>query len=318
MEPTKQKGAKARSDRGGVFTALAKDLSRNRHVYLMLLPVVAFYLVFHYQPMYGAQIAFKEFSPMKGIIGSPWIGFENFKDFFGAYYFRRVLRNTVLLSFYDILWGFPAPIILALLLNEVRSGLFKRGVQTLTYLPHFISVVVVSGIILDFFAREGIVNSCLAFFGVDAIPFMIQAEWFRTIYVASDVWQQAGWGSIVYLAALTNIDQQLYEACRIDGGGRIRQLWSVTLPGILPTVVIMLILRLGKLMNVGAEKVLLLYNSSTYSTADVISTFVYRTGLIDMNFSYSAAVGLFNSLVNITLLVTVNSISKRLNETSLW
>jgi putative aldouronate transport system permease protein len=308
--------------RSGIFgrwyPVLARDFSRNRYVYLMLLPVVAYYIIFHYQPMYGAQIAFRDFSPGKGILDSPWIGFSNFADFFGAHYFWRVLRNTLLISGYTILWGFPAPIILALLLNEVRNRVFKRGVQTITYLPHFISIVVVCGIILDFMARDGIVNGMRALSGAEPISFMVKPEYFRTIYVASNVWQTIGWESIVYLAALSSIDTELFEACKIDGGGRFRQLLSITLPGLAPTIVILLILRLGRVMNIGAEKILLLYNPNTYETADVVSTFVYRSGLIDMNFSYSAAVGLFNSLINFTLLVIVNNISKRVSETSLW
>lgn len=295
-----------------------KDLLRNKYIYIMLFPVVAYYLIFHYQPMYGAQIAFKDFSPARGILGSEWVGLEHFKDFFNAYYFYRVLRNTILISIYDIFWGFPAPIILALLLNEVTSNYFKRMVQTLTYLPHFISIVVISGILIDFLARDGIINNLIRVFGIPPTMFMIEPGWFRTIYVASDVWQQLGWGSIIYLAALSGIDQELYEACKIDGGGRWRQTLSITFPGIMPTVVIMLILRLGKVMNVGAEKVLLLYNSNTYETADVISTFIYRSGLIDMNYSYSAAVGLFNSVINFTMLVIVNRISRKVSETSLW
>ncbi len=300
------------------FGILKKDLIKNRNVYIMLFPVVLYYLIFHYQPMYGAQIAFKDFSPIKGILGSPWIGLDNFKDFFNAYYFWRIIRNTLLLSVYNIVFGFPAPIILALLINELRSKLFSRTVQTVTYLPHFISMVVICGIIIDFTSRDGVVNNLMNAVGINSIPFMIQPEWFRFIYVSTDIWQEIGWGSIIYLAALSGIDQELYEACKIDGGGRFRQLLSITIPGIAPTIIIMLILRLGKVMSIGTEKVLLLYNPNTYETADVISTFVYRKGLIEMSYSYSSAVGLFNSLINFTLLVTVNKLSKRVSETSLW
>ena len=301
-----------------VLAFIKKDLSKNRMVYCMLLPVIFYYLLFHYQPMYGAQIAFKDFSPMKGILGSAWVGLDNFRDFFNAHYFLRIIRNTLLLSVYNITFGFPAPVILALLLNEVRNTAFKRSVQTLTYLPHFISMVVICGIIIDFTSRDGVINNILNAAGIDSIAFMIEPKWFRFIYVSTDIWQEIGWGSIIYLAALSGIDQELYEACKIDGGGRIRQLLSITLPGLAPTIIILLILRMGRVMNVGLEKVLLLYNPNTYETADVISTFVYRKGLLEMNYSYSAAVGLFNSLINFTLLVLVNRLSRKVSETSLW
>lgn len=304
--------------KGSLWERLKKDIIRNKYIYLMLLPAIIYYLTFHYWPMYGAQIAFKDFRPGKGIFGSPWVGLKHFKSFFASHYFIRVIKNTILLSLNLILWGFPAPIILALLLNEVKNEYFKRTVQTLTYLPHFISIVVLSGMIIDFLSRDGLVNIIISLLGIEPIPFLIKPEWFRTIYVASDIWQEVGWGSIIYLAALSNIDPQLYEACTIDGGGRWRQMISVTLPGIAPTIIIMLILRLGRIMNIGAEKVLLLYNPSTYETADIISTFVYRRGLLEMNYSYTSAVGLMNSIINFTMLITVNWISRKVTETSLW
>lgn len=297
---------------------IRKDLVKNRYIYIMLLPVITYYIVFHYVPLYGAQIAFKNFTPSKGIWDSPWVGFKYFEEFFNSYYFERLLRNTVLISLYDLIFGFPAPIILALLLNEIKSNIFKRTVQTVTYLPHFISLVVICGMIIDFLARDGLVNNILNRFGIESIPFMIKPEWFRTIYVASNIWQGIGWGSIIYLAALSNIDPQLYEAATIDGAGRFRQALHVTLPGILPTVVIMLILRLGQMLNVSSEKILLLYNTSTYETADVISTFVYRKGILEASYSYSTAIGLFNSVINFALLVIANFISRKATETSLW
>ena len=284
----------------------------------MLLPVLLYYLIFHYQPMYGAQIAFRDFSPARGVLFSRWVGLFHFQTFFESYYFWRLLRNTLLINFYDVLFGFPAPIILALLLNEVRNSAYKRVVQTITYLPRFISMVVVCGLIIDFFSRDGLVNNLLNTVGVESIPFMIEPGWFRPVFVSSGIWQTAGWSSIVYLAALSNIDPQLYEAATIDGAGRWRQTVNITVPGILPIVIIMLILRMGRMMNVGVEKVLLLYNPTTYETADVISTFVYRKGIMEASYSYSAAVGLFNSAINFTLLVLVNRLSRRLTETSLW
>ena len=295
-----------------------KDLSINRYLYLMLIPVIAYYIIFHYYPLWGAQIAFKNFNFSKGVWGSPWVGFVNFEEFFSAFYFTRLLRNTVLLSVFNILWSFPAPIILALLLNEVRFNWFKRTVQTVTYLPHFISTVVICGLIIDFFSRGGIVNQLTSYFGFASKAFMVEPSYFRGIYIGSGIWQEIGWGSIIYLAALAGIDQELYEACRIDGAGKFRQLITVTLPGIAPTTIILLILRVGRLMNVGHEKVMLLYNTATYETADIISTFVYRKGLLEMDYSYSAAVGLFNSVINFMLIIAVNKISKSVSETSLW
>jgi len=284
----------------------------------MLLPVAVYFIGFHYIPLLGAQIAFRNFSPMKGLWASPWVGFKHFIDFFHSYYFVRLFRNTIFLNFFDILCGFPAPIVLALLLNELRNDSFKRLVQTITYLPHFISVVVICGMILDFFSRDGVINTLLVVIGLDAIPFMIESSWFRPIYVGSNIWEQVGWGSIIYLAALTNVDQELYEAATIDGAKRFKQLIHVTLPGILPTIVVMFILRMGKIMTVGFEKVLLLYNPNTYETADVISTFVYRKGILEMSYSYSTAVSLFNSAINFVILLIFNKMCRKLSETSLW
>ena len=297
---------------------LLKDLSYNRYAYLMVIPALVYYFLFHYMPLYGAQIAFRTFNFRLGIMGSPWVGLENFSAFFSSYYFIRLIRNTLLLSIAIIVFGFPAPIILALLINEVRNNAFKRFTQSITYLPHFISMVVVCNFILDFTARDGVINQMLTSFGFEAIIFMRQPEWFRPIYVISEIWQDVGWGSIIYLAALSGIDQELYEACRVDGGGRFRQMFSVTIPGIAPTIIILLILRTGRIMNVGLEKTLLLYNPGIYETADIISTFVYRKGLIELDYSYSAAVGLFNSVVNFTMLMVVNRISKKVSETSLF
>lgn len=300
------------------WNILKSDLRRNKTIYLMLIPVLLFYLIFEYGPLYGIQIAFKNYAVTKGIWSSPWAGFRNFEDFFQSYYFWRLLKNTLLLSFYDILFGFPAPIILALLLNEVRLKFFKHAVQTVTYLPHFISLVVIVGMIVDFTARDGLINQLLALLGIPAIPFLIKPEWFRTLYVSSDIWQGVGWGSIIYLAAITNIDPTQYEAARIDGAGRWKQMLHVTIPGILPTVVILFILRVGGLMSVGAEKIILMYNPTIFDTADVISTFVYRKGVLEMSYSYSAAVGLFNSIINFSMLILANSLSRRLSENKLW
>jgi putative aldouronate transport system permease protein len=268
--------------------------------------------------MYGALIAFKNFSPGRGFSDSPWVGFVHFIRFFNSPYFWRLLRNTFLISFYGLLFGFPAPIILALLLNEARHSTYKRTIQTVTYIPHFISLVVICGMITDFSLSTGLFNQIIVFFGGQRASLLQQPNLYRPIYIASDIWQHVGWGTIIYLSALSAIDPQLYEAAMIDGAGRIRQLFAVTLPSIAPTIVILLILRIGSLLSVGYEKTLLLYNPATYETADIISTYVYRVGLLEQNWSYSTAIGLINSVVNLTLLVMANMISRRVSETSLW
>lgn len=297
---------------------LKKDFSKNKFIYLMALSGIIYYIIFHYIPIYGSLIAFKNFSPAKGIFGSPWVGFIHFEKFFKSYYFIRILKNTVLINLYEFIWGFPAPIILALLLNEIKSNYFKRTVQTVTYLPHFISSMVICGIIVDFCSKDGLINSIIALLGGEKNNLLMNPDLFRTIYVSSEIWQGVGWGSIIYLAALTAIDTQLYEAAIIDGAGKWKLALHVTIPGIMPTIVIMLILRMGKMMSVGWEKIVLLYNPGIYETADVISTFVYRKGILEANFSYSAAVGLFNSVINLFMLVIANKISRKVNETSLW
>ena len=302
----------------GYGSMLRKDFLRNRTVYLMAVPVVAFFLIFYYVPMFGLVISFKRFTPALGILGSPWVGLKYFEDFFQSYFAFRIIRNTILLSVLSLVWGFPAPIMLALLVNEVRRTTFKRAVQSLTYLPHFISLVVVAGLLLEFSQSSGLFNDMRGWFGAEPISFFQDARYFRGLYVGSGIWQEIGWGSIIYLAALSAIDPQLYEAATIDGANRFRQLLRITLPSIAPTIVVLLILRLGQLMTVGHEKIILLYNPSIYETADVISTFVYRKGLLDFNWSYGTAVGLFNSLINLGLVVIANAISRRVNDTSLW
>ena len=297
---------------------LLKDFKKNHLIYLMGLPVLAYYLIFHYGPMYGVIIAFKNFSPGRGILGSSWVGFQWFQDFFNSYYFGRLLRNTLLINILNLIFSFPAPIILALLLNELRSQKFKKTVQTISYMPHFISLVVICGMIHDFTARDGVINDIIAWFGGEPDTMLLRPELFRPIYIISGIWQGIGWGSIIYLAALSGIDPELYQASLIDGANRWDQVWHITLPGIMPTIVILLILRIGSMMSVGHEKIILLYNASTYETADVISSFVYRKGLLEANYSYSAAVGLFNSVINFILIITANWISRNVNETSLW
>lgn len=302
----------------GFIPKVKKDFKKYKYLYLMVLPVLLYYILFQYLPMYGAQIAFKDFTPGKGIWDSPWVGLKHFKSFINSVYFFRVFRNTLMISFLDLIFGFPAPIILALLLNELRNEKFKRTVQTITYLPHFISLVVVCGMIVDFAASDGVINSIITSLGGEKIMLLQEPKYFRTIYVGSSIWQGIGWGSIIYLAALSGIDPSLYEAAIMDGAGRFKQLLNVTIPGIMPTIVILLILNIGKMMNVGFEKVILLYSPATYETADVISSFVYRRGLRESNWSFGSAVGLLNSVINVILITGSNYISRRLNETSLW
>jgi putative aldouronate transport system permease protein len=294
------------------------DFRLNKYLYLMMIPVIAYYVIFHYGPMYGAIIAFKDFTPVKGILGSDWVGLKHFEEFFGSYYFLRVLKNTVLISLYTLIFEFPAPIILALLINEVRRRYFKRVVQTITYMPYFISLVVICGIITDFTNADGLINRLFMLFGYDGQAMLQKPELFRPIYVLSEIWQRIGWESIIYIAALMSIDLEQYEAARIDGASRLKQMFYITLPGLVPVITIMFILRIGNLLNVGFEKIILLYNPITYETADVISTFVYRKGLLEFGWSYSSAVGLFNSVINLALLISANYISRKVNENSLW
>lgn len=285
----------------------------------MVVPAIIYFAIFAYGPMFGVVIAFKRFNAFSGIWDSEWVGLLHFRNFFNSIYFERLIRNTVVLNAYGLLIGFPAPVILALMLNEVIHPKFKRSVQTLTYLPYFISTVVVTGIIINFLSPStGIVNQMIKALGMEPIAFLNLPQWFRHVYVWSDVWQFVGWSSIIYLAALAGIDPTLYESAQIDGAGRFARMRYISIPGILPTMMIILLLSLGSLMTVGFEKVYLLYNPSTYETADVISTYVYRAGLISGQYDFGTAVGLFNSLVALVLLLVVNWIAGRLKQQTLW
>jgi len=290
---------------------LAEDMSRNRELYLLVIPVLAFYAIFQYGPMYGAVIAFQNFRPALGIGGSTWVGFQHFRDFFSSVFFNRVVWNTVRISLLRLLFEFPAPIFLALLINEVKHKYFARTVQTITYMPFFISIIVVAGLIRTFTGEHGIVTQFFVFFGMEPHNMLNNVRYFLPILIVSDIWQGIGWGSIIYLAALQGIDQEQYEAAAIDGAGRLKQTIHVTLPGIMPTIIILLILRMGQMMSVGMEKILLLYSPMTWEVSDIIGTFVYRRGLLDMQFSYATAVGLFNSVVNIAFLLTANFIARK-------
>ncbi len=298
---------------------VVKNLKKNLWLYVMFFPVIVYYIIFKYAPMFGIVIAFKDYNAFRGIWASEWVGFKHFINFFESPYFWRLIRNTFLISFYGLVWGFPAPVILALLLNEFKDGPFKKITQTITYLPHFVSTVVIVSILVSMLSpSNGVINNLIEALGGTRTYFMNDPKYFRTIYTAMGIWQGVGWGSIIYLAALTGVDSELYEACLIDGGGRLRQTWHITLPGIASTIIIQLIFRVGNLLTVGSDTIILMYNPATYETADVISTYVYRRGLVEADYSFSTAVGLFNSIIALILLTTTNKLSKTFSETSLW
>ncbi len=302
----------------GTFQKIRNDFTRNKWSYALALPGMLFYIIFAYVPIYGIIIAFKDYNAAGGILGSPWVGLKHFSSFFGSIYFKRLLTNTVMLNFYGILFGFPLPIILALMLNEVRNAGLKKTVQTMSYLPHFISMVVICGMIVDFTSFRGIITQALNAAGGNYTNLLNEPKLYRTIYIVSDIWQGLGWNSIIYIAALSGVDAQLYEAAEIDGAGKWRQTLSVTIPGIMPTVVIMFVLRVGSIMSLGADKTILLYNPAIYEKADIISSYVYRKGLLENNQSLSTAVGLFNSLINCAMVLGANTLSKKLTDSGLF
>lgn len=272
-----------------------------------------------YGPMYGLQIAFKDYLPTNGFWGSRWVGLEHFKRFFFSYYFWRLIKNTVVIQLYSLLFNFPIPIFLALLVNEIRNEKFKKALQNITYIPHFISVVVIVGMLNLFLdPKSGIVNHALSYLGMKSIPFMQKPEWFRPLYIGSNIWANMGWQSIIYIAALSGVDPQLYEAATVDGASRLQKVIHISIPAIIPTIVILLILDIGGFMSIGFEKILLMQNDLTMSTSDVISTFNYRKGILGGDYSYTTAIGLFNSVINFILLITVNQIGKKKAEISLW
>ncbi|MDR1263184.1 MAG: ABC transporter permease subunit [Oscillospiraceae bacterium] len=297
---------------------IIRDMRKHWPVYLMILPTLVYYVVWAYGPMQGIVIAFNDYAPKKGFWGSNWAGLKWFREFFRSPFALRTIRNTLMINILNLLIGFPAPILLALMLNELTSTGYKRAVQTVTYIPHFISLVVLCGLLIDFVSSDGAVTSFLKLFGFPSVNLLGQARYFRSVYIVSDLWQHLGWNSIIYLSALASIQMELYEAARIDGAGKLKQVWHVTLPGIAPTITILLILQIGSMMSVGYEKIILLYNSITYETADVVSSYVYRVGIEDADFSRSTAVNLFNSLINFSLVVSANRLSRAMSETSLW
>ncbi|NDK31625.1 ABC transporter permease [Nesterenkonia haasae] len=293
-------------------------LKRDWRLYSLLVAPLIFLLIFRYLPMAGNVIAFRRFRPGSNIFGDEWVGFHYIEMFIYDPKFWDVFWNTVILGGLTLAVCFPLPIVLALMFNELRSNTFKRIAQSISYLPHFMSIVIVAGMVLQITSLNGTVNQVIGFFGGDAVPFMQLPEWFRTVYVTSEVWQTVGWGTILYLAALTTIDPQLYEAARIDGANRWQQMWHVTIPGLLPTMVVLLVLNVGTFMAVGFEKVLLLYDPLTYATADIIATYVYRVGITSANFSYATAIGLFEAIIGLILILSANYAARRMTGTSLW
>lgn len=298
---------------------LIQHFKREWQIYLLLAPLIIWFLLFLYKPMYGLQIAFKDFSLFKGVDASPWVGFEHFRTLFDSDTFLRAIKNTFIISFLNLMIGFPMPIILALMFNEIVQGKFRKTVQTIVYLPHFISLVIIAGIVINVFSPStGVVNLLLQKLGFDPIYFLTQPEWFRPIFIGSGIWQEAGFQSIVYLAAIAGVSPSLYESAVVDGASRWQMMWKITLPCILPTIIIMLIIRIGNLLEVGFELIILLYQPATFQTADVINTFIYRQGLVGNQYDVAAAAGLFNAVVAFVLVMTANTISRRLTRTSLW
>ena len=298
---------------------IGAHLKREWQLYAMLLPTILWLVVFLYKPMYGLQIAFKDYSIFRGVAGSAWIGFEHFDNLFNNDQFLRALKNTIIMSAYGLLFGFPVPILLALMFNEVLHQTFKKTAQTIVYLPHFISSVIIAGIVITSFSPSaGIVNTILEWFGMDSIYFLTKPEWFRPIFIGTGIWQEAGFQSIVYLAAIAGVSPTLYESAVVDGASRWQMMWKITVPSIMATIIIMLIIRIGNILEISFEMIILLYQPATYETADVVNTFIYRQGLQGGQYDFAAAAGLFNAIVAFILVMTANTISKRYSRTSLW
>ena len=297
---------------------IKRDLRNNWSIYIMALFPVAYFIIFNYIPMGGILMAFQNFNIRKGLWGSQWVGFDQFIRYFNSEYFVRTVSNTLLISIYGLIFSFPFPIIFALCLNEVRNKMFKKVTQTISYLPYFISVVVVVSILNDFCKANGVLTQLAAAFGDTGGALISRPEWFRTLFIGSNMWQHLGYNAIIFISALAAIDPELYEAAVIDGAGRWKQTLYITLPGIASTIVVLLILRLGQIMNVGYEKIILMYGPTTYKTGDVISSYVYRVGIIDSDYSYSTAINLFNSVINFIILFLGNTLSRKISDTSLW
>ena len=297
---------------------LLSDIRRKPVLYLMVLPAIIGFILFRYLPAYNMVAAFQNFNLLDGIWGSRWVGLKWFMKFFRDPFAFRLVKNTFLIAFYGLLWGFWPPILLALFFQEVRSDRFRRITQSISYLPHFISTVVLVGLILELFATEGLVNRMIGAFGLEGIRFFNHPRWFRPLYIGSEIWQRMGWSSIIYLAALSGINPELYESAYMDGAGRVQRAWHISIPGILPTINLLFILAVGQLMAVGFEKVFLMQNPAIYETADVIATYVYRRGIVHQEYGYTTAIRIFNSLINMALLLIANRLSRGYTGYSLW
>jgi len=312
VQPKIKKKKSAKHD----IRAVWREYRKSKYLFIMLVPTLIWYAVFHYGPLYGIQLAFKDFSPMKGIWASAWVGWEHFNFlFFQSPDFMRIFRNTVIISLYNLVFGFPAPIILALLLNEIRFGMFKKIAQSISYIPHFFSWVVLAGIVTVMLSPSaGPVNYILSLFGAEPIYFLADSNYFRPTLVITGIWKEIGWGTIIYLAALAGVDPSLYEAAKMDGANRFRQIWNITIPSILPVITIMFILQLGGILNAGFDQIFNLYNPAVYDVADIIDTYVYRAGILGAQFGLTTAVGLFKNIIGITLVLTTNYIVKKLGQ----
>lgn len=314
-----KKKNKTKNKKESFYQKTKRGFQKNWQLYVFIFPAFLYFLIFHYGPMYGIQIAFKDYIPSLGIWRSPWVGFKYFKRFFNSYYFTDLLKNTIGISVYELIVGFPLPIILALVLNEAKNGPFKRITQTVTYAPHFISVVVIVGMLTAFLSPStGVINHLLDIIGLERHAFLEDPKWFKTIYVLSGVWQSTGWNSVIYMAALSGIDPQLHEAATIDGATKLQRILYINIPTLIPTIIILLILNFGSIMSMGYEKILLMQNPLNMAASNVIATFTYKQGLLDAQYSYAAAVGIFNAVINAILLLTVNKISSKVNDVSLW
>ena len=304
---------------GSVRNSWSYQLRNNWLLYVFVLPTILFYVIFHYVPMYGAVIAFKNFIPFKGIMGSPWVGFEHFERFFQGPFFDLLIRNTLIISVYTLIATFPIPIIFALMLNQVEYPWFRKTLQTSSYIPYFISMVVYIAMVFMFLSPSiGLINRLIMLAGGEAIHFMNKADWFYHVYVATDVWKETGFAAIIYIAVLSTINPELHEAALVDGATKLQRIFYIDIPGIVPTAVILLILRVGRLMDIGFEKAYLLQTELNIDASEIIPTYVYKAGLIGAQFSYSSAIGLFNSVINLVLILVVNQISKKVTGNSLW
>ena len=301
------------------LTWLGDHFRRDWQIYVMLAPMVIWFIIFLYKPMYGLQVAFKDYSIFRGVAASPWIGIEHFETLFANSQFLRAVKNTIFISALSLIFGFPVPILLALMFNEIINAIYKKTAQTIVYLPHFISTVIIAGIVITAFSPSaGIINTVIGWFGIEPIYFLIKPEWFRPIFIGSGIWQEAGFSSIIFLAAIAGVNPSLYESAVVDGASRWQMMWKITIPSIMPTIIIMLIIRIGNLMEVGFELIILLYQPATYQTADVINTFIYRQGLQGGQYDLAAAAGLFNAVIAFVLVMAANSLSRRYSRTSLW